>query len=340
MRLIQIGLGGFGRSWAKLAHQADGVQLVAAVDPDPAARARAADDLDPPPAATAASLEAALAAHEADAVLVVTPPETHAAVAAAALAAGKHVLVEKPLATTLEDARALVATADQAGKTLMVSQNYRFRPPARAAEQAVADGLLGEIVAVRIGFRRDTRTLFPPGNFRYTMRHPLLVDMTIHHADLLRAVTGQEVTQVFARGWRVPDSPYQHDPAVVLVMALDNGATATYEGDWATRDPDTSWNADWELLGERGRLRWTGGVADALTGELSLAPHGEPPRRLDLPTLPAADRLGALRAFRQAVEHGTEPETSGRDNLGSLAIVLAGVASLERGVPISVAPWS
>ena len=109
--------------------------------------------------------------------------------------------------------------------------------------------------------------------------------MSIHHADLLRAVTGQEVVTVYARGWRVPDSPYQHDPAVAATMTLSGGATVLYEGDWAARAPETSWNGDWELIGERGRLIWTGTPGDIMASTLILQLHGEEHRSLPVPEL-------------------------------------------------------
>jgi predicted dehydrogenase len=338
MRLIQVGLGGFGRGWASLLRGAEGVELAAVADPDPHAREWAATDLGLPPNGIYPALADALLAVDAEAVLVATPPETHRAVAEAALAAGRHVLLEKPLATAMEDGRALVAAAARADRTLMVSQNYRFRAPARAVRAAIANGAIGDLVAVSLRFRRDSRSLWPADNFRYQMRHPLLVDMSIHHADLLRAVTGREARQVYARGWHVPDSPYRHDPATIALITLDNGAVVTYEGNWVEPERETSWNGEWEILGERGRLRWFGGERDALTGDVTLEQWGTPPRPLPQPTTDAVDRLGALAEFREAVAAGREPETSGRDNLGSLAIVLGAVASVEQGEVVVLDP--
>ncbi|HEU5430420.1 MAG TPA: Gfo/Idh/MocA family oxidoreductase, partial [Thermomicrobiales bacterium] len=208
MRLIQIGAGGFGRSWAELAARAPEVELVAVVDPDAAARAWAGAALGLPPAAVVAAPDEAFVRFDADAVLIVTPPPTHHPLTLAALAAGRHVLLEKPLATSLAEAREMIAVADRAGRMLMVSQNYRVRPAARAAREIVRSGALGDLAAIKIQFRGDTRALWPADNFRYAMPHPLVLDMAIHHADLLRSVTGQEAATVYARGWRVPDSPY------------------------------------------------------------------------------------------------------------------------------------
>jgi predicted dehydrogenase len=337
VRVAQAGLGGFGRSWANVIRDAPSALLVAVVDPAEGARDWAMANLGLSQDQVFPSLDEALAAIDLDVVVVVTPPDTHHSAVTMALEAGCHVLVEKPLATSMEDALDLVTCAERAGRLLMVSQNYRFRAPARAARQAIADGALGELVAVRTTFARDTRTLWPPDNFRYAMRHPVVLDMAIHHADLLRMLTGRNVGRLDARSWRAPDSPYVHDPEVLALMELEGGIPVVYEGTWAARGSETSWNADWQIAGERGRLLWTGGRDDAMAGEIVLERWGQSPDRLALPELAAVDRAGALSAFLDAILGGAPPETTAEDNVHSLAIVLACVRSIERGEPVVLA---
>lgn len=330
MRVIQVGLDGWGRAWAQLVRTTPGVELVGVADSAAQARRWAANTLELPEAACHATLEQALKEQACDAVLVTTPLETHRGVAEMALRAGKHVLVEKPLATTLPDAAALVATATEVNRILMVGQNYRFSPWTRAVQHAVATGEVGTLIAVRVACRRDTRSLFPPDDFRYQIRHPYLIDMALHHMDLLRVITGQDITRVYAQGWGAPDSPYLHQPTVAALLTLKDGATTAYEGDWATREPETSWNGEWELIGERGRLRWTGEPATRDTGQITLHPYDAPPRLISpLSRDEGSDRAGMLSAFRIAVATGQEPETSAQDNIPSLAAVLACVRSTE-----------
>ncbi|MGH2560128.1 MAG: Gfo/Idh/MocA family protein, partial [Thermomicrobiales bacterium] len=337
IKVVQVGLGGFGRSWAKIAVNAPSIHLVGVADPAADARSWAANELELPATALFSSLDEALERSSCDAVLVITPPETHHALVAQALQAGKHVLVEKPLATTLPEAQELIQTADQAARILMVSQNYRFRAPARAAQQAITGGQLGALIHVAVRCRRDTRRTWPVDNFRYHMRHPYVVDMAIHHVDLLRALTGRNVRRVDARSWRIPDSPFCHDPACAALIELDGGVPVLYEGTWATRDQETSWNAAWEIVGESGRLIWTGGLDDPLSGDVTIETWGQPPIQLPQPSSAYLDRAGTLQAFRVATLTGEEPATSARDNLHSLAVVLGCIASIERGVSVDVA---
>jgi hypothetical protein len=98
-------------------------------------------------------------------VLIATPPETHRALAEVALGAGKHVLVERPLATTLQDAQELVELGRRADLSMVVGQNYRFLPAARAIKRLMSDRSLGAIVCVRIECRQDTRTVSAPATF-------------------------------------------------------------------------------------------------------------------------------------------------------------------------------
>lgn len=335
MRVIQVGLGGWGRSWAEVARGTPGVELAGVVDSEPGARSWAEENLGLSAEDCHGSLGEALAATACEAVLAITPPKTHHAVVTEALDAGKHVLVEKPLAATMPEALSLVSRADDAGCVLSVSQNYRFTRPARAARQLVLDGVLGDLISVKVACRRDTRELFPTDDFRYSMRHPYVQDMAIHHFDLLRALTGENVTRIYARSWSVPDSPYRHDPAVAALMTLEGGATGIYEGDWATHGPETSWNGEWELVGSEGRLLWSGDKEDRNVGDVTLEPWGKPPILVEQPQMPAIERAATLQQLRDAIEGGKQPETNAHDNVNSLAVVLGCVESIEGGTPVN-----
>jgi predicted dehydrogenase len=333
LRIVQVGGGLWGRSWAQLVHAARGIRLTAFVDAAKDVRDWAAGRFDVP---VFAELERALAAVEADAVLLVTPPPTHRPLAELALRHGLHVVSEKPLALAIADAQAIVRAADRARRHVMVAQNYRFRRQSRGLQELVSSGALGRLFGIRISCRRDVRNSFVSrGDWRSRMRHPYLVDMAIHHVDMLRQITGREVADVDAKAWKVPDSPFVHEPTVATVIVLDDGTPVAYEGTWASASGlETSWNGDWELVGERGRATWTGGVKDAYRGTVTVERYGSRPQRLPLPRLPALDRQGVLDELRRAIDEGRVPECSAGDNVKSLAAVLAIARSVEDGRPV------
>ena len=334
MRVLQVGIGDFGRGWVQVLMEAAGVGLAGVVDPAPSARLWAIEELGIAEEICFASLDDALNRTAVDAVLVVTPEWTHREVAQAALEAGKHVLVEKPLTTTVQDAQLLIDTAARTGRIVMASQNYRYRPPARTMQRLVREGALGALHHVKISCRRDTRSLWPSLPYRYQMRHPYVTGMTIHHFDLVRAVTAENVRTIYARSWRVPDSPYLHHPAMAAILELESGVTVTYDGDWAPHGTESSWDGEWELVGEAGRL--TRRSTDGGPEQVVLQEWGIMPQVIELERLAYTDRAATLESLRAAVEAGEPPETDATDNIMSVAIVAACLQSIETGTQVDV----
>ncbi|MGB3330245.1 MAG: Gfo/Idh/MocA family oxidoreductase [Thermomicrobiales bacterium] len=340
LRIVQAGIGGHGRTWLTLLQResadGDAVQLVAVADPSPWARTVAEED-GIPGTHIFSSLDEALPFVDAEAVVIVTPPATHRAVATAALEAGKHVLIEKPLATTMEDARALADLAAERGLTLMVSQNYRYQAPVRMLRRMLDSGDYGAPLAIETVFQKDSRTMWPPENFRYAMDNPLLLDMSIHHLDMLRAITGRNATSVAVESWKVPDSPYQGDVSLAALIRLEHDLPVVYRGSWASVGPQTTWNGDWRVLTDRGRLAWVGGTGEEHEDQIVWHPFGAEPQVVRAEPLPHAGFSGSLHAFFDALATGTAPETNAADNLHSLAMLFAGVESATNGGSVRLA---
>ncbi len=333
LAIIQVGAGMWGRSWAEVVAKARGFRLAAVVDAASTARNWAKAELGVPAFAT---FDAALDGVEADAVLLVSPPSSHRALTEAALDRGLHVVTEKPIALDLADAQAMADAGERTGLHVLVAQNYRFRRQSRALQQLVGDGMLGRLVGIRIACRRDVRNTFVlAGDWRATMAHPYLIDMAIHHVDMLRMISGQEIVEVDARAWRVPDSPFEREPTVEALLALADGTPVAYEGTFAAARSETSWNGDWDLVGTEARATWTGGVQDPLRGTVALERYGKPPRRVSPPVLPALDRVGVLEELRGAVLDGVPPEVAAADNLRTFAAVLAIARSIDERRPVA-----
>ena len=340
VRLIQLGLGGWGRNWVEeVTRETPGVEPVAWVEIDPATRAQASAKLDLPPERVFGSLQEALQAVAADAALLVVPLAAHAPLTREALEAGLHVLVEKPFTETLADAQALAELADERRRVLMVNQNYRWFPAPRLARQLLQDGAIGRPMACYLDFH----FLFGADYRYFFLEEPLLSDMAIHHFDALRFVLDDEPAVVSCQSWSEPDTPFKGRPAAIATIHLSNGTLVSYRGSWISRGPTTPYGGQWRIDGTRGTIEFTfrGAFAEReKLDRLTLYRPDRPPERARLPKMPCKDRKGALEAFARWVRSGEPPEgvSSAEDNLKSLALMFAAIRSArEGGLPVRIA---
>lgn len=335
MRLVHIGLGGWGRDWERtVLPRVPEVDRVAVVEPDTAGLAAFQHAHDLPDRACATSLEQALRQVEADGVLITAPVGAHVPLALEALEAGLHVLVEKPFAPTAAEAATAVVRAEQLGLVLQVSQNYRAYPAPRAARRLLREGALGELSAVAVDFRKWSNDAPAATNPHYRFPQPLLVDMAIHHVDLLRFVTGREVQRVHAVTSSPPWSRFVEPAVASVLLEMTGGLVASYRGSWLSRGRPTPWAGEWSITGELGELQLAsrhGGEAPPADDALVLrGPDGdETPVELEVPAL--WGRAAGLQQFARAAAGGPPPEVTGRDNLASLAVVEATVRSSQTG---------
>jgi predicted dehydrogenase len=338
IHLIQVGMGGWGQNWRQnILKPSAEVKVVASVDSDADMLALACQRLDLPQDRCFASLQAALDAVDADAVLITASLPAHVPVALAALAARKHVLLEKPFAPSLAEAQQVVAAAEERGCVLMLSQNYRFFPAPRVVAGLVREGSLGAVGAVSIDFRRNANSAPREGHRHYTIAHPLLMDMAIHHFDLLRMVLNQEPREVNCHAYNPPWSNFRDPAAAAATITFDGGPIVSYRGSWVSPGPATPWAGEWRIECERGEIAWTSREGrDTSADRVAVRRLGKAARRVKLPELPAVDRAGALAAFVQAIETGVQPESSGRENLGSVAFMHAMIESATAGLAVPV----
>jgi predicted dehydrogenase len=332
-------MGNWGRDWAStVLPQVPGAQVVGYVDDRSSAlaevrRAKIADVDN-----CHDSFEAALQHRDADAVLVTTDLTSHVSVVRAALQAGKHVLVEKPLAPSMAEATEVVELAEERGLRLMVSQNYRFFPAVRAAQRLVRDGTLGKVLHVDLDFRRFSPPLSATPTGHRTWAQPLLVDMSIHHFDLLRAVLGRDPTSIHCRTWNPSWAGFRDPPEGTATIAFGDDLSVSYRGSWVCPDRRTLWAGEWRMEFEQGEVWWTsrGDQSTGLEDAVWAFDHHAERRDLALPEVPLVDRAGSLEAFVAALAEGRVPETSGRDNLKSLALTYGAVESARRGEQLTL----
>jgi UDP-N-acetyl-2-amino-2-deoxyglucuronate dehydrogenase len=269
------------------------------------------------------SYEAAAADPRVEAMYLCTPHHLHQAHVAIAARAGKHILVEKPIARTLEEGRVIIAEAQRAGVTLMVAENYRFMAAVRACKALIEQGSIGSLRLVQMqeeaSFRPDqwrrSRDLSGGGVF---------IDGGIHKVHLLRYLAG-EPAYIYAASLPQALHEYEGEDGIVVMARCTNGAVGLMNHSWTNvHRPAPPWVS---ISGTRGRLYFEVG-APWLRME-----QGSTEQTMQL----AEDHYGLApmaQAFRDSIRGGYEPEMSGAEGLSDLAVVLTAYASMEQGVAL------
>jgi predicted dehydrogenase len=190
---------------------------------------------------------------------------------------------------------------------------------------------------VSVDFRQYDNSRPLESNPHYTFTHPVLMDMAIHHFDLLRMILGTEAVRVYSTAVSPPWSKYRDEAAAAVIVTMSDGVVLSYRGSWISAGDPTLWAGDWVIECADGELAWTGRENDTVEFDrVSIQRPGGPVTPVALEPVELHGRAGSLRAFARAVETGTEPETSGRDNLGSVALMEAAVASAKSGAVVAV----
>jgi predicted dehydrogenase len=279
---------------------------------------------------------AALLGLHPDAVIVTSENANHRRDVEAVAAAGAHVLCEKPLATTVSDARAIVDSCARAGVRLMTAFPMRFSPAMGRVAAALAANEIGRVRAVSAANQGQIPTRHRAWfGDRELAGGGAVADHTVHVLDLLRWLLGAEPTEVWATANRILHADRTEvETGAVVAVTFDDGTIATIDCSWSRPDNYPTWGGlSMEIVGERGvldvdafRQRFT--VFDARQPGPSWTYWGSD-----------ADRA-MIRAFLSAVRDGTEPPVSGLDGLRAVEVVQAAYESLDLGVPVRVARGS
>lgn len=208
-----------------------------------------------------ASAEALLADPEVDAVYIASPVVMHAEQAKMAADAGKHILLEKPIAMTIREGREVLDYCGQKGVRVAAGLMMRFGAHVRSMKRAVAEGKIGQVVSGYSQF-----TLWLPdqaGNWRQCRAKSgggCLMDMGVHTIDLIEFITGMRITQVAALNETITFQYDVEDSSTVL-MRLENGAQCVVQTNFNVPDEAARWRM--EFFGTRGRL-----LGDTMIGQV------------------------------------------------------------------------
>jgi predicted dehydrogenase len=318
-KVIQVGVGGFGNVWLQALKDHPDGKIIALVDKNEEILYKQAVAYGIEKKHCYLSLSEALKKERANIIVNVTPPQTHKEVCLEGFEAGLDVITEKPLADIMKSAQKIVEIAEKKQEKIMVSQNYRFTRWAWKIKDLLTKKSLGELGYVNIIFQKGPRF----AGFRAEMPYPLMIDMSIHHFDLMRNFIKSDPVEVYAKSYKPTWSWFKGDPSVNLIFTFKNGVICSYNGSWVARGFETTWNGEW-------RFECNNGVLFSRNDKIFIATDNEsPPQEIVAETPEMEGQRYTFHDMAQAIRENRQPETNGEDNLKSLAMVFAALESAK-----------
>lgn len=268
---------------------------------------------------------------EIDAVSVCTPNYLHAPVSIAALNAGKHVLCEKPMATSQEEAKSMIVAAQKSGKKLMIAHNQRFVPSHQKARKLIETGELGKIFSFRTAFGHGgPEGWSADGKDSWFFKKSeafigAMGDLGVHKTDLLRYLLGEEIVEVGAFVETSAKEKADVDDTAVCVLKTESGIIGTLAASWSYVSKEDNSTI---IYGEKAILRLEDDPVNSLvvqykTGEVA---------KFELGGIQTNDSGGqknsqVISYFINSIIQDTEPAVTGEEGMKSLLVVLAALES-------------
>jgi predicted dehydrogenase len=298
LRVGVIGVGVMGSNHARVFTDLPGVRLVGVVDPD----ARQRDFVSGALGCTAYETAEALLAAGIDAAIIAAPTHLHRELAFACIERGVHVLVEKPIAPSVEEGRSIIAAARRAGVALMVGHVERFNPTVEAIKEAIRDEDILSIAITRVG-------PFPPRMSNVGV----VIDLAVHDIDLIRWFTESEIVEVQPQ---LSNAVAEREDIALLQFRTASGVLAHINTNWLT-----PFKARSVSIATRDKYI----MGDLLTRQVTECFGFQPDGSYSMRHLSVghAEPLRAeLQAFVAAVRHGREPAVTGEEGVASLEIAI------------------
>ncbi|WP_160005969.1 Gfo/Idh/MocA family protein [Rhizobium sp. 18055] len=323
-----IGASTIAREWVIGAIRATGGEVLSVMSSSPErARDYAAENGIAKPVTDIAAL---LADTEIDAVYISTTNELHCAQAVAAAQAGKHILCEKPLALSLDDAHAMAKAAEAAGVVLATNHHLRNAASHTAMRDAIAAGRIGKPLSARVFHA----VYLPPHLQGWRLDKPqagggVILDITVHDTDTLRYVLGRDPVEVIAFSQAGGMGKEGLEDAVMGVMRFEDEIIAQFHDGFTTKYAETGF----EVHGTEGSLIGRNVMTQRPDGTVTLRnAEGEH----ELPVAGGNLYETALAAFHAAVSGAGKPSATAEDGIWSLATGLAVAQAARSGVAVPV----
>ena len=313
-----------------------GIRIVGLVDLDLDTAKKLADEFGLADAKCSTDLAATLEETKAELLFDIVVPPARMDVVRTGLEHGCHVLSEKPMASALDQAREMIGLTEKAGRIHAVVQNRRYIPGIRRLRAFIESGAIGELTGIHCDFFIGAHF----GGFREEMDNVLLLDMAIHTFDAARFVSAKVPQAVYCREVNPKGSWYRHGASAFAIFEMSDEVTFTYRGSWCAEGANTSWESQWRITGSKGTVLWDG--AENFDAYRVASDEGflREQEALIVPEAANASETeghaSVIGAFLKAVETGEKPETSGEDNIRSLAMVFAAIESAKAGQRVMI----
>lgn len=324
--MVRIGIISFAHmhaySYANAVNQLPNAELVGIYDDDRDRAEQAASSFGAKAFATAEEL-----LENIDAVIICSENSLHRKWVELAAEYGKDILCEKPIATTVEDAQAMIKACEEARVRLQIAFPVRFCTPIRRVKAMLEEGAIGDLLAIR----GTNHGQMPGGWFidKELAGGGAVMDHTVHVVDVVRWFTGKEVVSVYAE---VDNTIYNMDidDCGMLSMELEGGIIFTQDPSWSRPRSFHTWgDVTLELVGTKGSIS-----VDAFAQSLQIY-DDEAGKLTSQPYTEDMD-LELIKDFVEMVETGREPSITGFDGLQAMAVALAAYESAERGEPVTL----
>ncbi len=268
-----------------------------------------------------------------DAVSVNLPNALHAEVSIAAANAGAHVLVEKPMATTVAEGEAMIEAAERNKVFLMVGHNQRLMPPHIKAKEILDSGVLGKVISFRTSFGHPGPEAWSiDGRESWFFDKPRAImgamgDLGVHKSDLIRHLLNDEVAEVAAFIGTIHKEDTEVDDNATCLLRMKSGAIGTLVASWTYYKGEDNSTVFWC---ENGVLKIGTDPDDQVIMELR---DGTVERHKagEIATNEKQTTSGIIDAFVDAIVTGTRPSISGEEGLKSLQVILAAFESQASG---------
>lgn len=263
-----------------------------------------------------------------------TPPQFHSPQAVLAMEKGMPVISEKPIADTLEAAKAMVKASQKTGLPCAIIQNYRYAPNKQELVRIRDEGRLGRLQHILGRYACDYRKYGTWGGWRHDMNFGLLFEGSVHHFDMLRFLAGSDCETLAGFGWNPAWSSFKHYSSGMYIMRMNSGVHTFYEGNSTASGITNCWHSEYY------RAEFEGGTVEIAAGaEMKIHKAGQETQVYQAPGIKLNGHDHLFDEFLSWLDGGNPSVTQIKDNIKSFTMVIAAMETTLDNQPKRISEY-